>query len=177
MKRGLSTATCDPIYAAPEQRINILAPNKFDVFSLGLIAMQILLPSLKETWQLKDFRYRLEQYNHDLVGWCGGILENGGYSDMVEEVNNNMRGKTAASSSSQRFLPSGLCTNGNIDRVGTRRSVFFFSLGTSKQVKELYDDEAMLPVLAQMLRRNPLQRASAQGVLLSGVFGEVVFAD
>eukprot|EP00189_Rhodosorus_marinus_P013483 CAMPEP_0184744244 /NCGR_PEP_ID=MMETSP0315-20130426/7057_1 /TAXON_ID=101924 /ORGANISM="Rhodosorus marinus, Strain UTEX LB 2760" /LENGTH=349 /DNA_ID=CAMNT_0027215909 /DNA_START=200 /DNA_END=1249 /DNA_ORIENTATION=+ len=129
LKRGLSTATCDPVYAAPERRLNMFSPHKFDVFSVGLIGMQVLMPSLREQWQVSDFSYRLEKYDYDLVRWCTGILDGGGSCSVVQEV------------------------------------------------RSLYDDEELLPVLVQMLRKDPTKRASAEGALASGAFGHVAFGD
>ena len=39
-KRGLREATCDPMYAPPEQKLQLLNPDKFDVFSVGMIGIR-----------------------------------------------------------------------------------------------------------------------------------------
>ena len=46
LKRGLGDATCDPMYAPPEQKLQLLNPGKFDAFSVGMIGMRVLFPSL-----------------------------------------------------------------------------------------------------------------------------------
>jgi len=78
-KRGLGTATCDPLYAAPEQRINLVYPDRFDVYSVGIIGLQCLVPQLSETNALRTFVAQLASYD-DLVEFCnrapsGHVLE------------------------------------------------------------------------------------------------------
>jgi hypothetical protein len=45
-KKGLGDATCDPMYAPPEQTLALTAPGKFDCFSAAMTAVRVLLPSL-----------------------------------------------------------------------------------------------------------------------------------
>ena len=52
--------TLDPLYAAPETRATLFAPDRFDIYSIGLIALQVLLPSMS-TAELRHFRNRLLQ--------------------------------------------------------------------------------------------------------------------
>lgn len=48
-KKGLRLATCDPVYAAPEKRLDIFRPAfRFDVYSVGLIALRAALPSVTD---------------------------------------------------------------------------------------------------------------------------------
>lgn len=55
-KKGLRLATCDPIYAAPERRLDIFKPPyKFDVYSIALIALRAALPSLTDSFHMIDF--------------------------------------------------------------------------------------------------------------------------
>lgn len=55
-KKGLGLATCDPIYAAPEKRLDIFRPAfRFDVYSIGLIALRVALPSLTNESDFKRF--------------------------------------------------------------------------------------------------------------------------
>lgn len=55
-KKGLRLATCDPIYAAPERRLDIFKPAfKFDIYSIGLIALRAALPSLTESTSMNNF--------------------------------------------------------------------------------------------------------------------------
>lgn len=55
-KKGLRTATCDPVYTAPERRLDIFKPAlRFDVYSIGLIALRCALPSLTDSSAMQDF--------------------------------------------------------------------------------------------------------------------------
>eukprot|EP00177_Eucheuma_denticulatum_P001784 GFKZ01003196.1.p1 GENE.GFKZ01003196.1~~GFKZ01003196.1.p1 ORF type:complete len:361 (+),score=48.99 GFKZ01003196.1:661-1743(+) len=55
-KKGLGVATCDPIYTAPEKRLDIFKPAyRFDVYSIGLIALRCALPSLTEKRAMNAF--------------------------------------------------------------------------------------------------------------------------
>lgn len=55
-KKGLGLATCDPVYTAPEKRLDIFAPGfRFDVYSIGLITMRCMLPSLTEKNNMDRF--------------------------------------------------------------------------------------------------------------------------
>lgn len=55
-KKGLRLATCDPIYTAPERRLDILKPAfRFDVYSIALIALRAALPSLTTAAEMNLF--------------------------------------------------------------------------------------------------------------------------
>lgn len=55
-KKGLGLATCDPIYTAPEKRLSIFRPAyRFDVYSIGLIALRCALPSITERLEIEKF--------------------------------------------------------------------------------------------------------------------------
>ncbi|KAI0566481.1 Protein kinase [Gracilaria domingensis] len=55
-KKGLRTATCDPVYAAPEKRLDLFRPAyRFDVYSIGLIVLRCAVPSLTEASAMSDF--------------------------------------------------------------------------------------------------------------------------
>lgn len=55
-KKGLGLATCDPIYTAPERRLNRLKPPfSFDVYSIALIALRAALPSLTSATNMEYF--------------------------------------------------------------------------------------------------------------------------
>jgi Protein kinase domain len=54
-KKGLTTATCDPIYSAPERRLNLMAAKKYDVYSVGLIVLRCLWPSLTSRLEMQTF--------------------------------------------------------------------------------------------------------------------------
>lgn len=62
--RGVNTL--DPLFAAPEQRLNVLGPEKFDVFSVGMIGAAVLLPQLASEARLREFRSALEAVDYDL---------------------------------------------------------------------------------------------------------------
>lgn len=55
-KKGLGLATCDPIYTAPEKRLDLFKPAyRFDVYSIGLIALRCALPSITEKTEMEKF--------------------------------------------------------------------------------------------------------------------------
>lgn len=55
-KKGLGLATCDPIYTAPEKRLNVFKPAfRFDVYSIGLIALRVALPSITDVREFERF--------------------------------------------------------------------------------------------------------------------------
>lgn len=55
-KKGIGLATCDPIYTAPERRLEMFKPAyKFDVYSIGLIALRCALPSLTDSLAMQNF--------------------------------------------------------------------------------------------------------------------------
>jgi hypothetical protein len=58
--------TIDPLYAAPEKRLCPFAPDRFDVFSVALIGMRVLLPSFSSERTMREFRNRLQAVDYDL---------------------------------------------------------------------------------------------------------------
>ncbi len=54
-KLGLGDATNDPMYAAPEQTLSLAGPGKFDVFSVGMTGVRVLLPSLTKSSPTKEW--------------------------------------------------------------------------------------------------------------------------
>lgn len=62
--RGVNTL--DPLFAAPERRLARRAPHKFDVFSVGMIGVAVLLPGFESEARLREFRNRLEEVGFDL---------------------------------------------------------------------------------------------------------------
>mmetsp|Transcript_18264 Transcript_18264/g.38144 ORF Transcript_18264/g.38144 Transcript_18264/m.38144 type:complete len:232 (-) Transcript_18264:779-1474(-) len=66
-KWGLSDATCDPLYAAPELRVSASHPDRFDVFSVGIIGLRSLVPDLTTEPELARFRDHLASRNYDLT--------------------------------------------------------------------------------------------------------------
>lgn len=63
-RRGVNTL--DPLYAAPEMRLNFLAPDRFDVFSAGLIGMGVLVREVGTEGGMKAFRRKLERCDFDM---------------------------------------------------------------------------------------------------------------
>lgn len=55
---GTGIDTMDPLYGPPEQRLSLIAPDRFDVFSIALIGIRVLLPSFS-TEMLRLFKNRL----------------------------------------------------------------------------------------------------------------------
>jgi serine/threonine protein kinase len=55
LKYGLRTDTCDPYYTAPERKLNLMAADKFDVYSVGLIVLRCLFPSLTARNDMEAF--------------------------------------------------------------------------------------------------------------------------
>lgn len=62
--RGIDTI--DPLYCAPEKRLNLLHPMKFDVFSAGLIGISVLMPSFSTQTRISEFRNSLAAVDFDL---------------------------------------------------------------------------------------------------------------
>lgn len=62
--RGIDTL--DPLYAAPERRLSLKAPHKFDVFSVGMIGIAVLVPGMANERRLREFRVQLERCGFDL---------------------------------------------------------------------------------------------------------------
>ncbi|GAB0491745.1 hypothetical protein MMPV_003000 [Pyropia vietnamensis] len=68
-KRGIRTHTLDPLYGAPEQRLSFAAPFAFDVFSLALVGLRVLLPAYTSEARLRELRSRLELLDYDLYAY------------------------------------------------------------------------------------------------------------
>lgn len=66
--------TLDPLYAAPETRVSLMAPQKFDVFSVGLIGVSVLMPSFASEARLREFRNTLETVDFDLRLYRKNVL-------------------------------------------------------------------------------------------------------
>lgn len=75
--------TIDPLYAAPETRVSVFAPDRFDVFSIALIALRILMPSMS-TYEMSTFRTNLLSYDCNLARYRSDVMSggfNGGVAD------------------------------------------------------------------------------------------------
>lgn len=75
-KKGLRLATCDPIYTAPEKRLNVFKPAfRFDVYSIGLIALRAGLPSITEARVFNEFVANVLQKRgkNSIERVCSGI--------------------------------------------------------------------------------------------------------
>lgn len=79
--RGINTL--DPLFAAPEQRLSLLAPDKFDVFSVAMISIAVLIPAFASESRLREFRMRLEQADFDLRQYRDEITRLGGGGDLA----------------------------------------------------------------------------------------------
>jgi len=86
LKRGLGDATCDPMYAPPEQTLQLLSPGKFDVFSVGMIGFRVLFPSLTRggvnyDWPGGFFQQFAEEflpeYDWDVKRWITETADTG----------------------------------------------------------------------------------------------------
>ena len=72
-KRGYRAdrATCDPTYAAPEMFLSPFYPDRFDVFSVGLIGLRVLLPALRSEMRLRECVTQLRsKYQWDVTRWA-----------------------------------------------------------------------------------------------------------
>lgn len=81
--------TLDPLFAAPETRLSVVAPRKFDVFSAAMIGVSALCPSLAGEARLLEFRRALEAHNFELLRYQRAVLDeksgtNGVSEDLVE---------------------------------------------------------------------------------------------
>lgn len=76
-KRGMRVATCDPVYCAPERRLELLRPAlAFDVYSVGLIALRCALPSLSDERAMAAFvEGALARCKSCLLRVCAGVEE------------------------------------------------------------------------------------------------------
>lgn len=57
--------TLDPLYAAPETRVNFMAPLHFDVFSAAMVGISALMPSYTSEGRIREFRYALDSADYD----------------------------------------------------------------------------------------------------------------
>lgn len=75
-KKGLRLATCDPIYSAPERRLDILKPAyKFDVYSIALVALRAALPSLTSCNEMDNFvKGPLAKSRGSLAQVCASVM-------------------------------------------------------------------------------------------------------
>lgn len=73
--RGINTL--DPLYAAPETRLSLLAPTKFDVFSVAMVGCAVLFPSFVSAGRRREFRNALEDFDFDLERYRNDWLRRG----------------------------------------------------------------------------------------------------
>lgn len=69
---GRGIDTLDPLYAGPERRLSVVGPEKFDVFSVGMIGASVLVPGLRSEARLREFRQGLAAAGFDLRRHRGG---------------------------------------------------------------------------------------------------------
>lgn len=68
--------TIDPLYAAPETRVSLFAPDRFDVFSIALIGLRVLMADFS-TAELNAFRTKLIAHDYSLVRYRRETNRNG----------------------------------------------------------------------------------------------------
>lgn len=68
--------TLDPLYAAPETRLSLTAPLKFDVFSTAMVGISLLIPSYTRESRLREFRNLLENANYDFKRLRSDVMSN-----------------------------------------------------------------------------------------------------
>lgn len=77
-KKGLGLATCDPIYTAPEKRLNVFKPAfRFDVYSIGLIALRVALPSITDANEFDQFVTTVMERGRSSIERVCAAVENG----------------------------------------------------------------------------------------------------
>mmetsp|Transcript_9527 Transcript_9527/g.20084 ORF Transcript_9527/g.20084 Transcript_9527/m.20084 type:complete len:379 (+) Transcript_9527:246-1382(+) len=70
-RRGANVTTFDPAYVAPEETIDAWnrANERFDLFSLGIIGVRLLFPSMGSEFALEPFRESLKSCRYNFYGW------------------------------------------------------------------------------------------------------------
>lgn len=90
LKKGLGLATCDPVYTAPEQRLDLLRPAlAFDVYSVGLIGLRCALPSLSDERSMATFVSDvLARNKSNLLRVCEGVEQ--GYVNVSPNLRSDL---------------------------------------------------------------------------------------
>lgn len=106
-KKGLRLATCDPIYTAPERRLDIFKPAfRFDVYSIALITMRVALPSLTDKKSMDDFVTNALAKGRFSLARTAQLVEDGRL-DVSQSVKSEL---TALGSTANEDLFAVLCT-------------------------------------------------------------------
>lgn len=137
-KRGIRTHTLDPLYGAPEQRLSLAAPFAFDVFSLALVGLRVLLPAYASEARLRELRSRLEPLDYDLYAYREAVRPGGGGAGGA-----GGRGGSAAASAPLDDLA-------------------LLALSPDPAAAAAFD------LLAGMMRAEPRQRRSAEAAVRAG---------
>lgn len=65
-------------------------PDRFDIYSAGIVMMQLVFPSLRSDAGLIAFRSKLEDCDHDLQKWRQGVdSKNGPYAEGINGLDAN----------------------------------------------------------------------------------------
>lgn len=78
LKRGFDPerATCDPTYAAPETFLSPIRPDRFDVFSVALIGLRVLIPALRGEERLREcLSLWRSKYRWNVQEWVAEIAK------------------------------------------------------------------------------------------------------
>jgi serine/threonine protein kinase len=77
-RRGLYDETIDPIYAPPEQVVDLAFPGNYDSYCAAVTAIRVLFPSLGADVDVcLKWREELAACNSDLVAWCESKADSG----------------------------------------------------------------------------------------------------
>lgn len=116
-KKGLSLATCDPVYTAPERRLQLFKPAfPFDMYSIALIALRVALPSLTDESAMTNFvNNGLNKCKFSFQRTCSAIL--GGRIKMPPGVVADIQALTAPACEDMYALFATLLTENPEDRA------------------------------------------------------------
>uniref|UniRef100_A0A7S0ZBN7 Protein kinase domain-containing protein n=1 Tax=Timspurckia oligopyrenoides TaxID=708627 RepID=A0A7S0ZBN7_9RHOD len=78
IRKGLMNTSFDPIYTAPEQKIDgwNSAGERFDVYSAGLIGLSVLFPSMTSESAVIELKKYLEESQFSIAAWLDASKRN-----------------------------------------------------------------------------------------------------
>ena len=87
--RGPELFVFDPTYGPPEAPpeeggLVLGAGGAFDVFSTGLLLVQMCFPAYRDKDGMKRFRKDLKDYDYDLRAWRASVEESASFADGFE---------------------------------------------------------------------------------------------